>query len=88
MVVVGGGDNSNQTENTLLSHLPVCEQSVAEHDTLSVERVSVYVRFFVVRVALVHQVFLDHTSNPFSYRDSTTTQRLHTIPQNLRTGHM
>lgn len=64
------------------------EQSVAEHDTLLVERVRIYVRFAVVGVALVHQVFLDHTSNPFSYRDSTSTQRLHTIPQNLQTGHM
>lgn len=61
----------------------MCEQSVAEYDTLLVERVGVYVRFIVVRVALVHQVFLDHTSNPLSYRDGTTTQRLHTIPQNL-----
>lgn len=65
------------------TYLPVCKESVAEHDTLLVERVSVYVRFIVVRVALVHQVILDHTSNSFSYRDSTTTQRLHTIPENL-----
>lgn len=68
---------------TTNNHLPVCEQSVAEHDTLLVERVSVYVWFIVVGVALVHQVVLDHTSNSLSYGDSTTTQRLHTIPENL-----
>lgn len=63
------------------------KESVTENDTLLVERVGVYVRFIVVRVALVHQVFLDHTANPLSHGDSTTTQRLHAIPQNLQTGH-
>lgn len=61
----------------------VCEQGVAEHNTLLVERVGVYVWFIVVRVALVHQVILDHSSNPLSYRNSTTPQRLYTIPQNF-----
>lgn len=88
---MGGKEEKKKTptkENPLYNLLPVCEQSVAEHDTLLVERVSVYVWFIVVREALVHQVFLDHTSDPLSHGDRATTQRLHPIPHHLHSGHI
>lgn len=64
--------------------LPGSEQIVVKYNTLHVLRVCPYGGFSTRRVALINQVFLNHTSDPLLYGNPITPQRLNAIPQDLQ----